>query len=197
MAGAERRPVLLDHDVGQRHVLDEFGVVPEHAGQRGRGRIRSRRCEETSMVMAAALWTRERNRATSSRATSNRRRSVRSRMLNSTAPSANQLTGVPISSSRRQPVGVFSPHLQGGPDLLGLDGDQRAPRPAPGRRGGRGREPTALRTPPGCARTSLRPWRCPTTPALCPEDDDHIGQLVEEPGQRRSPVVIRSASIRQ
>jgi hypothetical protein len=66
------------------------------------------RLEEISMVITAALWISERNRATSSRATSNRRRSLRSRRLKRTAPGANQLTGAPINSIRLHPAVVFS-----------------------------------------------------------------------------------------
>ena len=46
-------------------------------------------------------------------------------MQNSTAPSWSQLTGVPMSSTRRHPEGVLQPDLNGRPDLLSLNRDQR------------------------------------------------------------------------
>ena len=45
-------------------------------------------------------------------------------MQNSTAPSWSQLTGVPMSSTRRHPEGVCNRTSMGDPDLLFLNGDQ-------------------------------------------------------------------------
>ena len=178
------------HDVGQGMAFDMFGVVPEHPGESGRGRTRSHPSADTSMVMAAALCTRERKRATSSRATSKRRRSVRSRMLNSTAPSANQLTGVPISSSSRQPPGVLARTSRVVP--ISLAWMETSERPTSSRSSGctrsRAERPSVLlqREP----EHRFGPGVAPQHLALRAEHDDDVGELVRGAG----PAAPRSSS---
>ena len=105
------------HELGQGVSLDDLGVVSELAGHCA-GADSIHPSGDTSMVMAAELWTSERRPGVAIVDHSNRRRWVRSRRARRTAPSGTQVNGAPISSINRHPVIVFRSDLDRGATSL-------------------------------------------------------------------------------